>query len=119
VTLTHLRVDDKLEPASHPVWTSAISLAADFAGGGTDRRTQGGTAELESRAAELLAQLGVEPSADPKFGIAPKELATTIVRTLNLPAIAAIRTRLVPEHTVFGSARDGRTETLVSGIVTR
>jgi hypothetical protein len=28
VTLTHLRVDDGLEPASHPIWTSAISLAA-------------------------------------------------------------------------------------------
>jgi PD-(D/E)XK nuclease superfamily len=28
VTLTHLRVDDKLEPAAHPIWTSAISLAA-------------------------------------------------------------------------------------------
>ena len=28
VTLTNLRVDDKLEPASHPIWTSAISLAA-------------------------------------------------------------------------------------------
>ena len=28
VTLMHLRVDDKLEPASHPIWTSAISLAA-------------------------------------------------------------------------------------------
>ena len=28
VTITHLRVDDNLEPASHPIWTSAISLAA-------------------------------------------------------------------------------------------
>jgi PD-(D/E)XK nuclease superfamily len=28
VTLTNLRVDDKLEPAAHPIWTSAISLAA-------------------------------------------------------------------------------------------
>jgi len=28
VTLTQLRVDDKREPASHPIWTSAISLAA-------------------------------------------------------------------------------------------
>jgi hypothetical protein len=28
VTLTHLRIDDNLEPASHPIWTSAISLAA-------------------------------------------------------------------------------------------
>ena len=27
VTLTQLRVDDKLEPASHPVWTSASALA--------------------------------------------------------------------------------------------
>lgn len=28
VTLIHLRVDDKLEPATHPIWTSAMSLAA-------------------------------------------------------------------------------------------
>jgi hypothetical protein len=28
VTITHLLVDDNLEPASHPIWTSAISLAA-------------------------------------------------------------------------------------------
>ena len=28
VTLTGLRVDDTLEPASHPIWSSAISLAA-------------------------------------------------------------------------------------------
>jgi len=28
VTLTHLRMDDNVEPASHPIWTSAISLAA-------------------------------------------------------------------------------------------
>ncbi|MBZ0262659.1 MAG: PD-(D/E)XK nuclease family protein [Hyphomicrobiales bacterium] len=28
VTLTRLRIDDGLEPASHPIWTSAISLAA-------------------------------------------------------------------------------------------
>jgi hypothetical protein len=28
MTITHLRVDDNLEPASHPIWTSAISLAA-------------------------------------------------------------------------------------------
>jgi ATP-dependent exoDNAse (exonuclease V) beta subunit len=77
--------------------------------------TQDGAAELERRAAELLAQLGIEPSADPKFGIAPKELATTVVRTRNLPEIAALRPRLMPEYTVFGSEGDGRTETLVSG----
>jgi ATP-dependent exoDNAse (exonuclease V) beta subunit len=78
--------------------------------------TQDGAAEVERRATELLAQLGLEPSADPKFGIAPKEIAATIVRTLNLPEIAELRSRLVPEFTVFGSESEGRTETLVSGV---
>jgi ATP-dependent exoDNAse (exonuclease V) beta subunit len=78
--------------------------------------TQDTTAELERRATELLSQLGREPSADPKFGIAPTELAATIVRTLNLPEIAALRPHLAPEYTVFGSAIDGRTEKLISGI---
>jgi ATP-dependent exoDNAse (exonuclease V) beta subunit len=73
-------------------------------------------AAAECRAAELLAQLGIEPSADPKVGIAPKELATTIVRTLDLPEITAIRPHLVPEVAVFGCEIDGRAETLVSGI---
>ena len=34
--------------------------------------TQDAAPDLESRATELLAQLGREPSVDPKFGIAPK-----------------------------------------------
>ena len=38
------------------------------------------------------------------------------MRTLNLPEIAALRPRLMPEHTVFGSESDGKNETLVSGI---
>jgi len=78
--------------------------------------TQDTAAELERRAAELLAQLGQEPSADPKLGIAPRELAATIVRTLNLPDIAALRPGLIPEHTIFGSESDGKTQTLISGI---
>ena len=57
-----------------------------------------------------------EPSVDPKFGIAPKELAETIVRTLSLPEIATLRPLLIPEYSVFGSKSDGKTETLVSGI---
>jgi exodeoxyribonuclease-5 len=78
--------------------------------------TQDSANQLESRATELLLQLGREPSSDPKLGISPKELAATIVRTLNLPEIAALRPRLVPEHTIFGSEGDGRKERLVSGI---
>jgi exodeoxyribonuclease-5 len=78
--------------------------------------TRDAAAELERRAGELLAQLGREPSTDPKLGIAPKELAATVVRILNLPEIAALRPRLTPEHTVFGSERSGSAETLVSGL---
>ena len=78
--------------------------------------TQSTTAELERRATELLAQLGGEPSADPKSGISPKELAATVARTLALPEVAALRPLLTPELTVFGSESDGKNETLVSGI---
>lgn len=72
--------------------------------------------ELERRATELLIQLGREPVSDPKSGIVPKELASTIVRTLTLPEVAALRPRLVPEHTIFGQESNGTVETLVSGI---
>jgi ATP-dependent exoDNAse (exonuclease V) beta subunit len=73
-------------------------------------------ASLEGRAAELLAQLGLKPSTDPKLGIAPHELADTVLRTISIPEIATLRPRLLPEHTVFGSRIDGANETLVSGI---
>ena len=57
---------------------------------------------IVQRATVLLSQLGVAPSADPKLGIAPTELAETIMRTLHLPEIVALRPRLVPEHTIYG-----------------
>jgi hypothetical protein len=38
------------------------------------------------------------------------------LRTLNLPEIAALRPRLVPELTIFGRKSEGTAETLVSGI---
>jgi len=78
--------------------------------------TQDAAPELERRATELLTQLGREPSADPKMGISPNELAATIVRTLNIPEIAALRPRLMSECAVFGTETDERTETLISGI---
>jgi exodeoxyribonuclease-5 len=77
--------------------------------------TQDTGAELECRATERLAQLGREPSADPKSGISPKEMAATVARILSLPEIAALRPLLTPELTVFGSESDGRNETLDSG----
>ena len=38
------------------------------------------------------------------------------MRTLAIPEIAALRPRLVPEHTIYGSHADGGTEIIVSGI---
>ena len=78
--------------------------------------TKDGIPELERRAMELLLQIGREPSVDPKVGLSPKELASTVARTLNLPEIVELRPRLVPEHTVFGHESIGKEETLVSGI---
>jgi exodeoxyribonuclease-5 len=71
---------------------------------------------LAQRATELLSQLGVAPSADPKRSISPAELAETIIRTLCLPEIVALRPRLVPEHTVFSHLTGADGDILVSGI---
>ena len=46
----------------------------------------------------------------------PHELAQTIVRTLNIPEIAQLRPRLVPEHTIYGSQVNDDSEIIVSGI---
>jgi exodeoxyribonuclease-5 len=78
--------------------------------------TSDDTKVLTQRATELLSQLGVAPSADPKLGISPTELAETIIRTFHLSEIAALRPYLMPEVTVFGCESDETTETLVSGI---
>lgn len=72
--------------------------------------------DLEGRALELLAQLGETAVEDPRVGISPVELSDTVLRTFDLPEVAALRSRLVPEVTVFGGRRNGMEETLVSGI---
>jgi ATP-dependent exoDNAse (exonuclease V) beta subunit len=70
---------------------------------------------MEARAADLIRQMGQEPAADPKAGICAAELAVTVLRTLALPDVAALRQRLFPELPVFGSeTRDGE-EILLSG----
>lgn len=72
--------------------------------------------DLERRSRELLEQLGETAVDDPSVGISPVELAGTVLKTLALPEVAALRSRLVPEVSVFGSHRKGMDETLVSGI---
>ena len=78
--------------------------------------TEDGLEVLVTRASELVAQLSVAPSDQASAGISPHELAQTIVRTLNIPEIAQLRPRLVPEHTIYGSQANDDDEIIVSGI---
>lgn len=71
--------------------------------------------DLETRAAELIRQVGQEPAADPKLGISAVELTVTVLRTLALPDVAALRPRLVPELPLFGSETREGEEILLSG----
>ena len=75
-----------------------------------------GSAKVERRTLELLGQLGVKPVDDPNAGISPAEIAGTVVRTLSLPEIARLGSRLVPEYSVFGGRINADGEVLVSGI---
>ena len=75
-----------------------------------------GLEALVARASELMAQLSVAPSDRASDGISFRELAQTIVRTLNIPEIAQLRPRLVPEHTIYGSHSNDDGEIIVSGI---
>jgi len=78
---------------------------------------------LEERAAELLRQLGETTVKDPAIGFAPAEMAQTVLRTLALPQVAQIRSRLLPELSVYSqaslraaSSSVAGVETLVSGV---
>jgi ATP-dependent exoDNAse (exonuclease V) beta subunit len=71
---------------------------------------------LLARSAKLLSQLGIEPASDPREGIAPVELAATVLQTLALPEVAALRPHLVPESAVFAHQAAAGAETLVSGV---
>jgi exodeoxyribonuclease-5 len=82
----------------------------------TEETSAATSADLRQRAAELVAQLGLEPVSDPSTGIAPAELAGTIERTLALPEIAQLRDRLVPEHSVFGHENTTAGEIFVAGV---
>ena len=66
-----------------------------------------GEAEVAARAAELRAQLvGLEALSDTDLPD-PLECATTVVRTLHLPEVAALRPHLVAELPVYGRRSEG------------
>jgi ATP-dependent exoDNAse (exonuclease V) beta subunit len=71
---------------------------------------------LEIRARALLAQLGTPEAARPEDGPHAPELATTTLRALAIPEIAASRSRLVPELTVFSAQADDDRTTYVGGV---
>ena len=58
-------------------------------------------ASLEARARDLLAQLGTAEAERPEDGPHAPELAGATLRALSIPEIAARRSRLLPEMTVF------------------
>jgi hypothetical protein len=73
-------------------------------------------ADLEIRAGELLAQLGIKPATNAKDGISPTEVAATVVRTLSLKEIRELRSQLKPEVPIFGHLVSVVSEILVSGV---
>ena len=72
--------------------------------------------ELIARAGSLIRALGHPVKDDPTEGLAPTELASSVVRALSLPEISALRPGLLPEFPVYASiATDGQ-EDAAAGI---
>ena len=71
---------------------------------------------LLTRAVQLVSQLGLEDAEDASLGPSSAELAASVVRTLHLREVAALRPRLVPEYPVFDSAVEGSSVALTAGI---
>jgi PD-(D/E)XK nuclease superfamily len=71
---------------------------------------------LENRARDLLAQLGIPEAVRPEDGPHARELAATTLRALKIPEIAACRSRLVPEMTVFSARADHDSTIYVGGV---
>lgn len=73
--------------------------------------------ELEARARVLLSKLATAESESPVDGPRAPEIATTALRALAIPEVAALRPRLLPEITVFSAKTAGDRTTFVGGIV--
>lgn len=77
----------------------------------TGERPESGPA-LSERAAELAAELAGKAAET----LDCAELATSVLRGLTVPEVAAVRHALIPECWVSASHRDGRAENVVIGI---
>ncbi len=72
---------------------------------------------IEDRALVLVTQAGRALAAEPAAGLVPAEIAATVLRTFDIPRVAALRGRLQPEYPIYASVveQDAR-ETLTHGI---
>ena len=71
---------------------------------------------LVARAVTLIDALGLAAMEDPANGLAPAELADCVVRTLSLPDVADLRSRLIPECPVYASTETDAHEEARAGI---
>ena len=71
---------------------------------------------LQTRAAELIGQLGIDDAPDPQDGPCSTEIAKTIARTLQLPTIAEIRPRLLPEFCIYTGTVENGVASLTAGV---
>jgi exodeoxyribonuclease-5 len=111
-------IEEAVEHPSSPVAGSATrgTILHKLMEEVLNRETDDDLDALVTRAKEFMAQLSITPSEKAGDGISPRDVAQTIVRTLNIPEIAELRPRLVPEHTVYGSQVNDHGEIIVSGI---
>ncbi|MFZ0958156.1 MAG: UvrD-helicase domain-containing protein [Candidatus Sulfotelmatobacter sp.] len=74
--------------------------------------TRDDDAGIQTRATELLGQLGENDHPDPSEGPSSQEIASTIARTLRVPIVAQYRHVLQPEFGVLQLRSDKRNETV-------
>lgn len=72
---------------------------------------------LTARADDLIRSLAAEPEQDSGGILSATEIASTVLRTLSLPEIAAVRARLISEFPVYASEEIDGVERAISGIV--
>jgi exodeoxyribonuclease-5 len=71
---------------------------------------------LETRANLLLSELGIARYKSAEEGPYAPEMAASVRRGLEIPAVAALRPRLLPEVTVFSANPAGQDTVFVGGV---
>jgi ATP-dependent exoDNAse (exonuclease V) beta subunit len=71
---------------------------------------------LQNRAIELLAELEVPDSEDPAVGPSSGEIASAVQGALQVPVVAALRPRLLPEFRVYAGMLTEQKMSLTAGI---